>query len=397
MTLLERYIFGRALLFSLASLASLVTVVWIVQVLQRIDIVRTTASAASDFLWIALMLMPDLAAGVVPFAVLIGCVQALNALNADSERAVIDASGAGRLTVSNPIMLLGMLAGLVVLFNSHVVGPAASTAFQNGLRTINADAITLFLRPGRFAQIQDGLVISIDEARGSRLTGLFLADSRDETVDLNYFAREAQILERGAESYLILQNGQLHRRTRSNGAVSVIEFQAYAFDLSSLRPTTSGDWTRMAERPTAELLDPNQSDPVWQRNPAGFTEELTARRTDWLYPIAFAFWAVVVAGHARTNRQQSSPAMLIALGGALVLKALGFVALSLIEADMRLAIVAYLVPAASIALSAALYAFNIDVLQTRLVRALGRFFSAIGAALRRLVPGQGARLRAERS
>ena len=71
MKLLERYILRRAAVFSAASLAALVLVVWVVQVLQRVDLVRSTLGAVGDILWIALMLLPDLTAGVLPFAVLI--------------------------------------------------------------------------------------------------------------------------------------------------------------------------------------------------------------------------------------------------------------------------------------------------------------------------------------
>ena len=67
-------------------------IVWIVQALSRIDIVKTSASAAGNIFWIALMLLPSLAAGVIPFAILIGAVQTLNSLNADSERAVMAAA-----------------------------------------------------------------------------------------------------------------------------------------------------------------------------------------------------------------------------------------------------------------------------------------------------------------
>ena len=314
-------------------------------------------------------------------------MQALNALNADSERAVIDAAGASRLVIANPTLLLGLLAALLVLFNSHVVGPAASSAFQNGVRAVNADAISLFLRPGRFEEIQSGLVVSIEDARGSQIDGLFLADTRDPSVDLNYFAREAQIIDRGEDSFLVLQNGQLHRRIPDTGEVSVIEFQTYAFDLSTFRPLTSEDWIRMSERSTAELLRPDPNDPTQQARPARIIEELTARRSDWLYPIAFTFWAVVVAGHARTNRQGAGPAMMIALGGALVLKALGFVSLSMIGDNPRLAAVAYAVPLSSIALSAMLYRTNTDVVQLPVVRSIARAFAQFGSALRRITPG----------
>lgn len=387
MTLLERYIFRRAMGFTLGSLSALVAVVWVVQVLARIDFVRTSATAAGDLAWIALMLMPDLAAGVLPFAILIGAVQALNSLNADSERAVIDAAGGSKLVIANPIMLLGLIGSLLVLFNSHVAGPAASSAFQNGLRTINADVISFILTPGRFEQLQSGLVVSVDDARGRHIDGLFMADTRDPTQDLNYLARQGQIVEQFGETFLVLQDGQLQRRMVETGELSIVEFQTYAFDLSTLRPVSANDWVRMSERSTAELLRPDPSDPMAQARPERYVAELAQRRTDWLYPIAFAFWAVVVAGHARTNRQGAGPSMLIGLGGALVLKALGFVSLSLIEEDPRLAFVAYALPGASIAISAMLYASRTPLTEKAFVRACSSATAAFGERLRRRFGG----------
>ncbi|WP_182085699.1 LptF/LptG family permease [Aureimonas sp. ME7] len=387
MKLIERYIFRRALAFSAGSLAALVLIVWIVQVLQRLDIVRTSATAAGDIVWIALMLMPDLAAGVLPFAILIGAIQTLNSLNADSERAVIAASGGSRMVISKPILILAFVASALTLLNSHIVGPAASSAFQNGIRTINADAISLFLQPGRFEQVQDGLVMSIDEARGPNVRGLFLADTRDPTLDLTYFAREAHIVEREGQSYLVLDDGQLHRKRNADGSVSIIEFQTYAFDLANLRPVETRDWVRMSERSTRELLNPDPNDRVYQLHPNRFTEELAQRRSDWLYPLAFALWALVVAGHPRTNRQGPGPAMAMGLAGALALKALGFVSLSLVSDDPRYTAAVYGLPIGAIAFDLWLLWRNVNVTEMRAIRALTECARWIGRYLQRLMPG----------
>ncbi|WP_279483267.1 LptF/LptG family permease [Aureimonas sp. SK2] len=387
MKLIERYIFRRALAFTAGSLTALVLIVWIVQVLQRLDIVRTTATAAGDIFWIALMLMPDLAAGVLPFALLIGAVQTLNSLNADSERAVIAASGGSRKVIAKPILILAAVASGLILFNSNVAGPAASSAFQNGIRSINADAISLFLQPGRFEQVQDGLVMSIDEARGPNVRGLFLADTRDPTLDLTYFAREASIVERQGQSYLVLDDGQLHRKRNNDGSVSIIEFQTYAFDLANLRPVETRDWVRMSERSTRELLNPDPNDRVYQLHPNRFVEELAQRRTDWLYPIAFALWALIVAGHPRTNRQGPGPAMALGLGGALLLKAGGFVSLSLVSEDSRYTALAYGLPLAAIAFDLWLLWRDVNVVETRTMRAISDATLRLFRGLQRLVPG----------
>ncbi|WP_152045573.1 LptF/LptG family permease [Aureimonas psammosilenae] len=389
MSLLERYIFRRAMAFSLGALGSLVLIVWIVQALQRVDIVRSSAGAAGNMLWIAMMLIPDLAAGVVPFAVVIGAVQALNALNADSERAVIAASGARSLVVIKPILALGATGALLILLISHMVGPVAQSAFYNGLRAVNADAITLFLTPGRFEEIQDGLVVSVGDVRGSTIQNLFMSDHRDPATDLNYFAREAQLMDRDGQSFLLLRNGQVHRRNPADGAVSVIQFQTYAFDLASLRPESDGDWIRTSERSTLELLRTDATDSAMQAKPAAFAKELTQRFSDWLYPIAFALWALVVAGRPRTNRQGSGPAMTLGLSGALGLKALGFVALAMIDQNADYRFLAYLLPLASIASSAFLLWSDTDISEARALVRVGDAFGALGRMFQRDPAGAG--------
>ncbi|WP_062234577.1 LptF/LptG family permease [Aureimonas sp. N4] len=386
MKLIERYIFKRVAVYSVGSLAALVMIVWIVQVLQRLDIVRTSATAAGNIIWIALMLMPDLAAGVIPFALLIGAIQALNSLNADSERAVIAAAGGSRKVIFKPILYLAFGAAAIIVINSNFIGPAASSAFQNGIRAINADAISLFLQPGRFERVQDGLVMSIDEARGSNVRGLFLSDTRDPALDLTYFAREAQIVEREGQSYLVLDDGQLHRRNNTNGTVSIIEFQTYAFDLANLRPVETGDWIRMSERSTRELLNPDPNDKVFQLHPNQFVEELAQRRTDWLFPIAFALWALVIASHPRTNRQGPGPAMALGLAGALSLKAIGFVSLSLISKNPRYAVVIYSLPAAAILFDIWLLWRDVNVIEHPIVRRITDGFRWVGGQLARLLP-----------
>ncbi len=389
MKLLERYIYRRAFIFASGAMASLVLIVWIVQALQRVDIVRTSASAAGNMFWIALMLMPDLAAGVVPFAVAIGCIQALNSLNADSERAVIAASGARNIVVAKPILALGLAGAALVLLVSHVVGPLAQNAFYNGLRAVNADAITLFLRPGRFEEIQNKLVINVGEVRGSTISRLFISDQRDPAVDLAYFAREAQIAQRGDdEKHLLLADGQLHRRNVADGAVSVIQYQTYAFDLASLRPEADGDWTRTSERSTLELLSPDPDDTVFQKRPSAYTKELAQRFSDWLYPLAFALWALVVAGSPRTNRQGSGPAMALGLSGAIALKALGFVSLALIDNDARFVFLVFAVPLASILSNAFFVWSNANIAQSRLFVRIGERLRDVGQAVLARLPGR---------
>ncbi|ORE97732.1 LptF/LptG family permease [Aurantimonas sp. 22II-16-19i] len=388
MTLLERYVFGRAVVNSLGALASLVLIVWIVQALSRVDIVKSTASAAGNVFWIALMLLPDLAAGIVPFAILIGAIQALNGLNADSERAVMAASGASPKVVAKPIVVLGICGAIAILLVAHVIGPMSTRAFRDGIRAINADTITLFLQPGRFEKVQDGLELSIGSARGSNITSLFIADSRDPATELIYFAREARIADEDGRSLLLLSDGQLHRRDVKDDSVAVVQFQSYAFDLADLKPASQGDWIRTSERSTADLISPNPADKVYRENPNSLTSELTDRMTQWLYAIAFALWAVVVAAQPRTNRQASSAAMTLGLAGGLGLKALGFLVLAQIETNVAFVPLAYLLPLSAIVLDSWLIWANVDITEWIVYRRTADGLHAASAAMGRLFEGR---------
>ncbi|MEF2072440.1 LptF/LptG family permease [Consotaella aegiceratis] len=368
MIILERYVFRRVLGFSFGAFLSLILIIWITQALQRINIVTTTVAAAGNLIWLAMLLIPNLVSGVLPFALLIGVIQALNSLNSDSERAAIAASGASISVLARPILALAAIVSVIMMINAHVVAPAAYRGFHNGMRSLNADIITLFLKEGRFEEVQDNLFLSVSSVRGSVVRGLFLSDRRDPSMELTYLAEEGRIEDKGDSAFLLLYNGQLHRRKAGEAGVSIVQFETYAFDLSDLRPDNSGDWVRSSERSTAELLFPDPNWPEYQRDPNSFTQELNGRLSEWLYAIAFALWALVVAGRPRTNRQQTGQAVVLGLGGAIGLRAMGFIASSFVDHDANFKYLLYAVPLASILSSAWMIRARTDVSELTVVR-----------------------------
>jgi len=127
---------------------------------------------------------------------------------------------------------------------------------------------------------------------------------------------------------------------------------------------------------------------VFQLHPNQFVEELAQRRTDWLFPIAFALWALVIASHPRTNRQGPGPAMVLGLAGALSLKALGFVSLSLISKNPHYAVVIYCLPAAAILFDIWLLWRDVNVIEHPIVRRTTDGFLWIGRQFARLLPSE---------
>lgn len=102
-----------------------------------------------------------------------------------------------------------------------------------------------------------------------------------------------------------MRDGEVHRKG-PDGRISIVKFASYAFDLSSMTqsdnnngaiPLSSGD------RSLSFLLNPDPTDPAYEKNPANFRTELHRRLSDWLFPITFALISLLIAGSTRSHRQ----------------------------------------------------------------------------------------------
>src|SRR5690606_11833651 len=117
-------------------------------------------------------------------------------------------------------------------------------------------------------KLADNLYIQIAELRGDgSIGGLFIADSRDPKLDLIYYAKDGAIASTPAGDMLLMQNGEVQRRDVTDGAISIIKFDSYAFDLSQF--TTAGDSMVIyaKDRPLSYLLNPDPNDPILQTRP----------------------------------------------------------------------------------------------------------------------------------
>ena len=90
MKLIERYIFKKAGIATLAILLSLAGVVWIVQALGKIDIITAQGQSLQAYFMLTTLVIPMLFLAVIPVALLLATVATVNALNSNSELVVGD-------------------------------------------------------------------------------------------------------------------------------------------------------------------------------------------------------------------------------------------------------------------------------------------------------------------
>ncbi|EXL08753.1 LPS export ABC transporter permease LptF [Aquamicrobium defluvii] len=303
MKVIERYIMRRMLLLFLAALAWTLAIVWTTQVLARIDLVTDGGQSALTFFEVAALIIPTVIPIVVPFAVAGAVAQTLSGMNADSELVVINAAGASRMTVAKPVLILAVAAAILCLLVQNFVEPYARQRNRELIANARADFLSLIIQEGTFRKIEDGLFVQIGERLpGNQLAGLFVADSREEGVDLIYYAKTGTVVDLANAKALLMNDGVIQRKA-AGGDISIVHFTSYAFDLSAFEPEAGAATLMPKDRTTAYLFNPDRNDRYYKRSPNAFRNELHKRFSEWLYPIAFALIALAVAGDAKSHRE----------------------------------------------------------------------------------------------
>ncbi|MER8771596.1 LPS export ABC transporter permease LptF [Mesorhizobium sp. M0092] len=344
MKVVERYIMRRAFAVFALALVWTLAIVWTTQVLARIDLVTDSGQSALTFFEVAALIVPSIVPIVVPFALVVAVAQILSVMNSDSELAVINAAGASRWTIVRPIMLLALAASVFSFAVDNGVDPYARQKNRELIASSRADLLSLIIQEGTFRKIDDGLFLQIGERLpDNRLGGIFVADSREEGVNLIYYAKTGSIIERGDEKVLMMNDGVIHRKTMT-GDLSVIRFTSYAFDLSAFLSASSDILLLPKDRTTQYLLNPSPNDKMYQQKPNRYLAELNQRFSEWSYSLVFALIALAVAGDARSHREARVHPLITAIAIALFVRWLGFFAAGKADKVPQYAYMVYGVP-----------------------------------------------------
>lgn len=325
---IERYIFIRIARLTIWSTLAITLLSLTTQILIRVDILTTSSSAIITFAKLAITLIPEVLLVVAPFALLVGIGRILTNMNDDSELIVLEAAGASSFSIAKPVLIFSLIVGLLTLITANIVGPKAKIELHATIANAKADILSLAISSGSFTAIEDGLYIQIAQALpGGAMGGIFLSDQRDADVELIYYAQSGTIQKADGADLLIMQDGEIQRKDRAAGQVSIVQFQSYTLDLSLFIPPSAQAQRRPNELSTSALLSPDVNSDFYQNNKGPFAMETHMRLSTWLYPMMFGIVLVAFLARARSHRhaglRQISAAILICvvvriLGGAIL-------------------------------------------------------------------------------
>ena len=304
MPLVSWYMCRRILALFPAGLLILTAIIWSTQALQRLDLVTAKGQTFAVFFELTALTVPFLATLLAPIAFVIAMVAVYDTMNRDSELVVIGASGAGRRRLLAPALVAAAVCSAIVAAGVVYLAPAGLAKARVMITEVRADVVGSIVQPGRFIEIEDGLTVAIrDRMADGSLDGLLLDDRRRPDLDMTYLAQTARVVEADDNTLLVMTNGSVQRMERPAGALSVVAFDAYAFDLTDLTSGPVETTFRPSERTLYELLTPDPADAYREARAASFAIELHDRLSQPLAPFVYALVVFLFVGDPRMHRQ----------------------------------------------------------------------------------------------
>ncbi|GHB17770.1 LPS export ABC transporter permease LptF [Pseudovibrio japonicus] len=353
MKTIERYIIRRSLGAFIMSLAAMSGVVWSTQALRQLDLVTSKGQTLLQFGYITALALPFLILIIAPFAMMLALIIVLNAMSRDSELIVINASGASKWVVLRPILVVSITITGLMYFLSMYLSPIGLAELRSELTRVRVDLVANIIRPGRFIPIEENLTFHIRNRSGDGLLeGLLLDDARDPEISFTYTAETGRIIEAADKTLLVMLDGTIQRRPRTGPDMSLVSFESYGFDLSSMIPEAREPVFKASERPTFELLRATPDDSYAANNWSQLVVEFHDRLSVPLYPIAFGLIIFAFLGSPKTTRQDQGLAVATVIAIAVLLRTAGFGATLIVSAAPNLFPLLYAIPIIVIALAA---------------------------------------------
>ena len=302
MRLIERYLFRQLLAPTLLAVGALGGVALLSQSLSALDIIVDQRQSALVFVKVTLLALPMLINMILPVAVFVAALVALNRLQTEQELVVCFAGGLSRWRLISPAVRLATYAVLLGLVINLWVQPLSYRTMRQTLFEARTDLAATLVREGEFTEPVSGLTIYGQTVqRDGRIDNLFIHQELGGGGAATYTAKEGRIGRRDGAPVLIMRQGSTQQFS-NRGVLNFLTFEEYAFDLA---PFLRGGETvryKASDRYLHELFFPDLSVKEERDNRTRYLSEGHSRLASPLYSITFmalALGAVVGAGFSR--------------------------------------------------------------------------------------------------
>ncbi|MFN7056580.1 LptF/LptG family permease [Hyphomonas sp.] len=343
MTKIQAHLFRQILQAVLIIVGGLVMIALLAQGLSRTDLILENRQSAMTYFYIVLLGAPQVIALLLPLALFVAGVWALNRIHKDSEIVVAQAAGMTRWQVASPIMRLAVMCLVVHLSVNLWVQPLAQREMRSAVAEARADLAAALFRVGQFTTNGDRLTFYARDQVGGELRGVLISDMTDPEFPTDILARSAALVSVEGRPTLLLRDA-LSQQLDTNQQLSVLEFDQYMFDLTEFMKEDSQLALKPSDRFLFELLFIDRKNYFEARDADSSLAEAHSRLSAPLLNIVMALLAIVAVLGGDFSRQGYGKRIGMAMAGAILILVVQIAVQSGAASDPAVNIALWLIP-----------------------------------------------------
>ena len=342
---LSLYVLGQ-LVGPVVMLTCLLTsVVWLVSSLRFLDLVINRGQSALTFLYLLLLVLPQLLVIIMPIAFFFATLMTLQRLSAESELVAMASAGYSLRQLAMPVLGAAAIVMTLTYLCAIWLMPAGQRALRDKVLDIRADMAGALLSEGEFNPVAPGLTVFIRQlGSNGDIQGVLVHDNRDRKRPVTYLAQKGILAQTPAGARLVMLDGTIQMSAQSGKQLSVLSYKSHTLDLDQFSGPTRFTLRKMEERYLSELFWPPETQGVTDRIRNQFFAEAHNRLSQPLYCIAFAL--IALAAVVRGRRQRGSVAFRLTMASlaAIGLRIGGYGIMGLAQRHPMMVSVFYLLP-----------------------------------------------------
>lgn len=344
MKLLQRYIFSQTFSPAILSLSALALLALLTQSLQTLDLIVENRQSARTFFYITFLALPQLISIIMPLAVFMAAIYALNRMTSDSELIVAKANGVSPWAMGTPVLRLGVYALIFHLFVNLFLQPLCFRQMRAEILTVKTDIASQMVQAGRFVTPAPDLTVYTREILpDGELRDVLIHDGRDPESKSTHTAKTGRLQRSESSPSLILYNGSV-QTPLADGSLDVIDFETYQLDLSDVVALDNVLRLKSSDKFLHELLRPDPRDYVTPKSRREMASEGHARLATPLWNIALVLLALAFILRGQHSKLGNAKKIATCAVAGFVLRLVGFAVASSAESDPALNPVQYVIP-----------------------------------------------------
>lgn len=229
---ISRYVFRQTIVVMIFVTIVLSAVIWLTQSLRFVDMVVNRGLPITEFLWLAMLILPRFLAIILPISCFVSIVYIYNKLIGDRELIVLRAAGFSNMRLSRPAFALSALAAVAIAVLNAYLLPVSYREFSDLRFAIRSDYSSILLQEGAFHTLPGGITVFIRERAGAgQLNGILVQDGRDPEHPVTLMAETGALVQTEDGPRVVLVNGNRQEIDRKTGQFSFGQFEKHSLDL----------------------------------------------------------------------------------------------------------------------------------------------------------------------